>query len=244
MQAALEILGCGPTHNSKSITTESHKNHLWTTALDAKYYNKGQQPLTRTEWDRILGAYGSVTDFPGCMLAPELIETYPEAKVIIVEPDITTWFKSFQNAVVVPFYSSLNPILAVLDPTLMGSVYGVFKRILVEREGPFKSATVEEFDFSARWVYKSHYETIRKVTPTERLLEFKLEDGWQPLCEFLGKEVPRQPFPRVDVGDGESGGLLNIQGRSMVNVVRNLVVAVGLPALGWWSYSQGYLRLQ
>jgi hypothetical protein len=31
-------------------------------------------------------------------------------------------------------------------------------------------------------------------------LEFKLKDGWKPLCEFLGKEVPNEPFPHVNEG--------------------------------------------
>lgn len=29
-----------------------------------------------------------------------------------------------------------------------------------------------------------------------RLLEFRVEEGWGPLCEFLGKEVPEVKFPR------------------------------------------------
>lgn len=34
--------------------------------------------------------------------------------------------------------------------------------------------------------------------PEERRLEFKLKDGWEPFCEFLGKPVPDMPFPRVN----------------------------------------------
>jgi hypothetical protein len=26
----------------------------------------------------------------------------------------------------------------------------------------------------------------------------KLSDGWEPLCKFLGKPVPDEPFPRVN----------------------------------------------
>lgn len=31
--------------------------------------------------------------------------------------------------------------------------------------------------------------------PRERLLEWSAPDGWEPLCEFLSKEVPNEPFP-------------------------------------------------
>ena len=27
-----------------------------------------------------------------------------------------------------------------------------------------------------------------------------MKEGWEPLCKFLGKEIPGQPFPRKNVG--------------------------------------------
>jgi hypothetical protein len=39
---------------------------------------------------------------------------------------------------------------------------------------------------------------VKRVTPSERLLLFRLEDGWEPLCNFLGKKVPNIPFPKVN----------------------------------------------
>lgn len=34
--------------------------------------------------------------------------------------------------------------------------------------------------------------------PKGRLLEWRVEDGWDPLCEFLGVERPEVAFPRVN----------------------------------------------
>ena len=34
------------------------------------------------------------------------------------------------------------------------------------------------------------------MVPKERLLEMDLQDGWEPLCKFLGKPIPDEPFPR------------------------------------------------
>lgn len=40
---------------------------------------------------------------------------------------------------------------------------------------------------------------IRKAVPPARLLEVRLEElQWDPLCQFLGKAVPNQLFPRVN----------------------------------------------
>ena len=39
---------------------------------------------------------------------------------------------------------------------------------------------------------------IKRITPKDRLLIYKIEDGWEPLCKFLDKPVPGVPFPRVN----------------------------------------------
>jgi hypothetical protein len=39
---------------------------------------------------------------------------------------------------------------------------------------------------------------IKGLVPQERLLEWNVVDGWDPLCKFLKKEVPKEPFPRTN----------------------------------------------
>ena len=31
--------------------------------------------------------------------------------------------------------------------------------------------------------------------PKDKLLVYNVSDGWEPLCQFLGKDVPDCPFP-------------------------------------------------
>jgi hypothetical protein len=50
-------------------------------------------------------------------------------------------------------------------------------------------------------VFEQHYERVRRAVPAERLLVFRVQEGWEPLCRFLGVDVPDEPFPRVNVGD-------------------------------------------
>ena len=40
----------------------------------------------------------------------------------------------------------------------------------------------------------------KKITGTaEKLLEFKVQDGWEPLCRFLGESIPcGEKFPKVN----------------------------------------------
>jgi len=46
--------------------------------------------------------------------------------------------------------------------------------------------------------YVRHNALIRKNVPQEQLLDFQLTEGWEPLCAFLGKEVPDCPFPHAN----------------------------------------------
>lgn len=49
---------------------------------------------------------------------------------------------------------------------------------------------------NAKRIRKEHYATIRGAVESERLLEWKVQDGWEPLCRFLEKPVPDVEFPR------------------------------------------------
>ena len=41
--------------------------------------------------------------------------------------------------------------------------------------------------------------SVREFVPEEKLLVFQAREGWQPLCQFLGQEVPASsPFPRLN----------------------------------------------
>lgn len=88
--------------------------------------------------------------------------------------------------------------------------------------GQFGAKSAEECREKARVVYEGHYAEIRRVCPGERLLEYKLGEGWEPLCGFLGREVPDTEFPRINEGRMLAKQLdilaLKTLKRSLVNV--------------------------
>ena len=49
-------------------------------------------------------------------------------------------------------------------------------------------------------VFKEHNDMVRTLALEQRkeFLEFQLGDGWEPLCKFLGKDVPDMDFPHVN----------------------------------------------
>ena len=47
-------------------------------------------------------------------------------------------------------------------------------------------------------VYNAHIERVEAALPKSRLLVFEAKQGWEPLCGFLGVDVPSEPYPRVN----------------------------------------------
>ena len=64
--------------------------------------------------------------------------------------------------------------------------------------GAFDAPDLKTLKKNARRTYEGYYARIREVVPPERRLEYRQGDGWEPLCAFLGKEVPDVPFPNVN----------------------------------------------
>ena len=68
------------------------------------------------------------------------------------------------------------------------------------------------------------------------MLIFKLEQGWEPLCEFLGKPVPNVDFPNINdaealnemvlcyIAEGMKRGLIDIAKKATPVVVLGLSV--------------------
>jgi CxxC motif-containing protein len=63
-----------------------------------------------------------VSDSPAIFLAKELVEAYPEAKVLLVEREIKAWLKSF-DVIAKGFFHPGNKIIATLDLKFTGRIY-------------------------------------------------------------------------------------------------------------------------
>lgn len=49
--------------------------------------------------------------------------------------------------------------------------------------------------------FLKHYDEVRSLIPQDNLLEHRPQDGWGPLCNFLDRPIPKEPYPRVNEGD-------------------------------------------
>lgn len=193
MQQALAILGYKDPYHFSSMYGNVKDADMWMEALRAKYKGSRKE-FGRAEWDKLLGHVAAVTDAPCNVFGAELIEAYPEAKVVLVERDIESWYHSWEGLL----NSAFNPLLSFLsytDPLWFGRIQGVGMMWIATQ---LRAKTLQQAKQNSTEVYKEHYAEIRRITPKDRLLEYKLESGWKPLCDFLGREIPDCPFPHAN----------------------------------------------
>ena len=76
---------------------------------------------------------------------------------------------------------------------------------------------------------------IRGLVPKDRLLEWTLGDGWEPICNFLSKEVPKEPFPRTNDAKGLEGRSDSIMKPRAMNAFRNMAITIAIIVGGFYS---------
>lgn len=55
-----------------------------------------------------------------------------------------------------------------------------------------------DFDQNGRRSFQRHYDLVRSLVPPEKLLEYHVSDGWEPLCKFLDKPIPSGEIPFIN----------------------------------------------
>ncbi|KAM0197304.1 hypothetical protein ACHAPA_004063 [Fusarium lateritium] len=155
-------------------------------------------PFKRADWQKIWGDYDIATDVASTF-SLELIEAYPDAKVVVVQRKYESWWPSFESELLGSLYKMTWlqnfiawKIMRFRAPHAMRKVHAGFFSA--------DEYSLESIEPRARDAYEEYYRRVREAVPIEsgRRLEYTLGDGWEPLCEFLGKEVPDVEFPRVN----------------------------------------------
>ena len=142
----------------------------------------------------ILKDYVAIVDYPCCIFLEDLMEIYPNAKVILgVRKSPQQWRASFNNTLELTYTPWWCAATWMFPSTryLAQQACPKWEKVNCERYDGAKTYHAADDDVD---VYVRHVEWVRKVVPKEKLLEFEPGMGWQPLCGFLGKEVPEGAF--------------------------------------------------
>jgi hypothetical protein len=195
LSEALNILGYNSYHSGKELPN-THPS--WTQVMKSMEKLKDEQSesgktlkasdlkdLYRFS-DRVLkSGHKAIVSSPAAFYSLELLRRYPRAKVVLtVQEDSKKWF-----------YEMMKGAQIALHRDMVQAEYHKMDDCAL----PPADADMPECIQS----YQSHNSAVRSTVPPKQFLEFKVEDGWQPLCEFLGRPVPQVPFP----GKKNEGGI-------------------------------------
>ncbi|SPO00995.1 uncharacterized protein DNG_03744 [Cephalotrichum gorgonifer] len=209
LQQALLTLGYDYTYHGWDIVFDIPTSAPgWVRLAQKKYH--GPSPdgddgprVTREDFDELIGHCVAVTDAAASCFAPEMIAAYPEAKVVLnVRRDLDAWRRSARGTLVKANRSWAFYLASWFDRECFWAwtVYERYLWPLLFRApgGDFGGA----IDRNGKWIYKEHSAMIKGLVPADRLLEWSVDEGWGPLCEFLGKDVPKEAFPHANSAGG------------------------------------------
>lgn len=202
LQQALLRLGYDHTYHGWDIVYDTPSPAPGWVSLARKKWFSGQR-LTAEDFDALLGHSVAVTDAAASCFAGEMIAAYPEAKVILNRRrDTEGWKKSLGKTLVRANESWGFWVAGWLDRECFWAwhVYERFLWPLLFRSGD--GGMKRAVEGNAEWVLREHCAMIRGMVPKERLLEWYIEDGWEPLCKFLGKPMPDEEFPHANAATG------------------------------------------
>lgn len=188
LKAALEELGFAPCYHMIELFENPEHAELWEAAARG-------EPV---DWEELFGGHRASVDWPGCTFYKELMEAYPEAKVLLSVRDPERWYESTKNTIyrrrkTTPM-SRIMSLMRVFSPAMRRSTRVIDEVIW---EGTF-GGNFEDRRYAIE-VFTRHNEEVRRRVPADRLLVYEVKDGWGPLCEFLNVEVPKdKPFPHLN----------------------------------------------
>ena len=136
------------------------------------------------------------TDIPAIAFVDDLLQAYPAAKIVVTNRDVDSWLRSMEGSVYTVMSWPSWWVLAPFDARGIGAaLHCIWKCNDVLTEGDFMDRK------KMRQAYFDHYSYVRQVVPAEKRLECRSQDGWKPLCKFLGVEVPQDEYPMVNDSD-------------------------------------------
>jgi Sulfotransferase domain len=213
----LEILGLPCYHMRDMMADPATSIPQWRKAFEGNAY-----------WDEIFAGKESVVDWPGSYHWRELMDVYPDAKVLLSVRSPESWVESMHNTIApIWFGDNLMQHLALMHHLAQAQyqideLYAAWLDLLYDmwaKADIMVGSNADRAEMAAgmeRW----NQEVIDAV-PSDRLLVWHPKDGWEPVCELLEMDVPDAPVPTVN--DTE-------------NFQKNLIMAPAIKAINaWWE---------
>lgn len=180
-------LALGPTMHMNRVLPSSENMQLVLKALQ-----EPNKPLRQQILRELFRGYACTADFPGHIFVEDLIEMYPEAKVVLnVRKDgAQGWARSMQAAIV-PFTTLSYRI---------STYWNTSDYLHVQAQSAWNKnvrAQLGVDSFYCEEAYDAHNEHVLQVCKKHNkdVLIWEPSMGWSQLCSFLQVKEPIVPIP-------------------------------------------------
>jgi sulfotransferase family protein len=182
LRSALATLGLAPCHHMVEVAKRPERARQWAAAR-----NGG------ADWPALLEGFRAAVDWPAAAFWHELAVAFPAARVILTVRDAAAWYASFRDTIL-----AHTGGLAPPPGSALRAVYDLTRELVLD--GVF-AGRADDAAY-AIGVYEAHNREVVATIAAERLLVYDLAAGWEPLCRFLDRPVPREPFPHLNTRSG------------------------------------------
>lgn len=188
LKSALETLGFGPCYHMLEVITHPEYAALWNGIVSG----------ARADWPAVFAGYHATVDWPACSYYEQLMQVYPDAKILLSVRDPELWYESVRATI----YRTreLARMIEARGNTDQTQSPDDERRLMIS-ELIWKQTFDDRFEDRdhAIAVFLRHNNEVKMRVPAEKLLVYDVGQGWEPLCAFLGVAVPRdQPFPHAN----------------------------------------------
>jgi Sulfotransferase domain len=192
--AALEHLGLQSYHMKAVLGTPGHID-MWIEYLTEKQKGDGkvsQEQVNKLVHGLAAAGFHATASMPACFAFQDLMEHYPNARVVVTvrgDGNGEAWATSILNSV-----AGMLPAMKRIPFRWIPSMKRFTKLLpLVWQELgiPINATTSRPERNDLARAYDAWLEHIQSVVPSDKLLLFAPQNGWQPLCEFLSPVDPK-----------------------------------------------------
>ncbi|KAK3181636.1 hypothetical protein K4F52_007014 [Lecanicillium sp. MT-2017a] len=191
LQEALEYpdLGFSPCIHMAHVIPNPKRARLVIAALQEDDREKRHKIL-----HQLFDGWESTTDFPGFWFVEDLMDMYPDAQIVLNQRvgGGEAWYKSFKENLGFFGTATYRNVCLLYETDRLH--YRMHAVIAEQWDKRWSVPLGPEF-------YGQHQEYVLEAAKKRgrEVLVWKAEDGWEPLCRFLDKPVPKEkPFPWVN----------------------------------------------
>jgi len=220
LKYALEHLNGQPSYHMQNILLSKKDARKW---HDSIFMHNEE-----FDWEDIFKGYGACLDFPSCNYYKELMDAYPDAKVILTVRDADSWIKSWNVLNNQILKSFTFRFLAKIPYSSFKLQKDIHNEMILGPSGAFEGAKSdqERMDKFDAW-----NKSVIDYVPKERLLVYQVKEGWEPICNFLDKPIPDMQFPYKNKTKnmGHMSRFIN----TMFIVIVLVVIAIIISSVFW-----------